>query len=132
MIWIERCCVLALTIIVGALAITGLAPLVGMKMENSVLLVHMMASGVFVVGLPFTMLILLRHFFAKNAFISWLAYLVLTTAGLITIATVFVCMFPVASTEMMHQLMTVAWNRRIRWCDQPIGLGLHAIQSASS
>lgn len=95
--------------IVAALLISLVPWSTGRPLSGTMLLVHMFASGALVGILPlFAISYLwksLSHLTAGT--FQRIGYWTLVLTGLITIATVFVCMLPVASTEQMHELMVV-------------------------
>ncbi|QEF97681.1 hypothetical protein Mal15_17230 [Stieleria maiorica] len=110
LVWIDRILLLALVMVVAVLVFTSWpAAMDEQTLDGQALLVHMMASGVLVMGLPVFALFFLRYLPAKRT-TSWLqilGYIATLAAGLVTIVTVFLCMLPVASTHQMHSLMSV-------------------------
>jgi hypothetical protein len=106
-VWIDRILLFSLVAVVIALAVTSLPSLGGETLGGQALLAHMMSSGVLVFGLPIFAIVFLRHFSARSttARRQLLGYLATVATGLLTIATVFLCMLPIPSTHQMHSLM---------------------------
>lgn len=107
--WIDRLLLIALCLVVTVLTVTALPSLSGATLGGGWLLVHMMASGALVIGMPLFALAFLRHFFGGTSLApsQQLGYLTTLATGLLTIATVFLCMLPIPSTNQMHELMKV-------------------------
>lgn len=108
-LWIDRLLLFALVLVVGILTVTALPALFGGALGGKMLLAHMMASGALVVGLPVLALAFLRHFWGSTPIArsqQW-GYLACVATGLLTIATVFLCMLPIPSTDQMHELILV-------------------------
>ncbi|MCO8122168.1 hypothetical protein NHH03_10500 [Stieleria sp. TO1_6] len=111
-VWIDRILLLALILVVALLTITALPFFAGQTLGGQTLLIHMMASGVLVVGLPLFALVFLRHLRPSQpaSKAQQAGYLATIATGLLTILTVLACMLPIASTEQMHVLMeTHGW-----------------------
>ena len=111
-VWIDRLLLVALLAAILALVVTSLPSLSGETLDGTMLLAHMMASGTLIFGLPILAIVFLRHFSARRptSAVQSLGYWLTIVAGIITIATVFLCMLPVPSTEQMHELMSIhAW-----------------------
>ncbi|WP_182867503.1 hypothetical protein [Stieleria mannarensis] len=110
LVWIDRILLVALVMVVAVLVFTSWpAAMDEQTLDGQALLAHMMASGVLVMGLPVFALFFLRYLPAKRT-TSWLqilGYLATVAAGLVAIATVFLCMLPVPSTHQMHSLMSI-------------------------
>ena len=112
-VWIDRILIVALVIVVGVLAATSLPSLSGATLGGGALMTHMMASGVLVIGLPIFALTFLRYFAPRRSTsgIQHIGYVATIACGLLTIATVFVCMMPIPSTGQMHDLMSLhGWS----------------------
>lgn len=107
--WIDRFLLFALLVVVAALAVTSVPSLRGQTLGGGVLLAHMMASGVLVIGLPVFALAFLRYFSPQRptSGVQHLGYLATVATGLMTIVTVFLCMLPIPSTHQMHELMSI-------------------------
>ena len=107
-VWIDRFLLFSLVVVVTALTVTSLPSLGGETLGGQTLMAHMMASGLLVFGLPVFAIAFLRHFSAKKhtAGLQQLGYLATVATGLLTIATVFLCMLPIPSTHQMHALMS--------------------------
>ncbi|MEO9595809.1 hypothetical protein [Rhodopirellula bahusiensis] len=104
---IRNVSLLVLVIATGALVATALPALWGGHLGGATLRFHMMASGAVVALLPVyavTRLLMRRQPVAESAF-ELGAFRTLLIFGIATIATMFVCMLPVASTETMHELV---------------------------
>ena len=100
----------ALFLIVALLTATAVPSLKGEPLGGTTLLLHMMASGALVFALPlYAMFYVWRHLNLSAATgIQRLGFWLVLVSGMITTATVFACMMPIASTETMHQL--IAWH----------------------
>lgn len=96
---------IAVLVAIVVLVVTSLPTLWGGHLTGIALLGHMMASGVVVVLLP--VYAAARLMSAGNAAtrFEWAAFRVLLVLGVITIATMFACMMPLASTATMNQLV---------------------------
>ncbi|MCG8652811.1 MAG: hypothetical protein MI861_23430 [Pirellulales bacterium] len=107
--WIDRILLLALLVATGALSASAAPWLLGGHVEGRLLLVHMAASGALVITLPlFAISYLLRSMSRfRSGRLQRLGYWSLVLAGVITIATVFACMLPLAPTELMRELIRV-------------------------
>lgn len=109
LLWIDRLLIAALVIVVAILAATSMSAIGGNTLGGQTLLAHMMASGVLVIGLPIFALFFLRYFSGRDriSVLQSLGYFVTVGMGLVTIATVFLCMLPIPSTHQMHSLMSI-------------------------
>lgn len=99
-----------LILVVAVLTATAIPSLAGEHLHGNRLLVHMMASGGLVIGLPILSLVLLGRMLSPGPDTSLgfrLGWLASVATGLVTMASVFACMLPIASTETMHQLVSV-------------------------
>jgi hypothetical protein len=107
--WIDRFLLAALVAVVVALAVTSAPSLAGVPLGGRLLLGHMLSSGALVIGLPIFAVVFLRHLAgsSRTSKTQHVGYLATVVTGLATIATVFLCMLPVPSTEQMHALMDV-------------------------
>ena len=104
---IDRVMLAVLVIVVAVLVVTSIPFLSGQSLEGRMLRVHMMASGVLVVGLPifalaWTLRVINR---AASGSIQRIGFWLVLVTGLMTTATMFVCMLPIASTTEMKSLM---------------------------
>lgn len=108
-LWIDRIFMVALVAIIFVLTVTALPVLGGGHLGGPTLLLHMMASGALVIILPlFALFFVLRCISRlKSGGLQRLGFWLLLISGLLTIATVFLCMLPLPSTETMHQLISV-------------------------
>jgi hypothetical protein len=108
-LWIDRILLAAVTAAIVVLTATALPVLAGGHLEGLLLLGHMMASGLLVAALPLLALDFLVRNLSRFASGPWqrLGYWTLLLTGVVTIATIFACMLPIASTEQMHQLVGV-------------------------
>ena len=133
--WIDRLLIVALICVVAVLVATSLPSLGGDTLAGSTLMTHMLASGALVVGLPIAAMILLRHAVPgrRRSLTYRFGYIATLAAGLVTIATVFVCMLPVASTDQMHSLMSAhGWAGYLMVpAIALLAIGLRVTQSAS-
>lgn len=104
---IDRIMLAALTIVVAVLVATSLPTLSGHHLSGTTLRIHMMASGALVIGLPiFAVYWILRCINpSSSGFVQRTGYWFVLTTGLLSIATAFACMLPIASTAQMKQLM---------------------------
>lgn len=108
-LWIDRIMMVVLVAIIFVLTATAFPVLAGGHLGGLMLLLHMMASGALVIVLPLFSLYFLSRSISrlKSGGLQRLGFWSLLVAGLVTIATVFLCMLPVPSTETMHQLIAV-------------------------
>lgn len=105
--WIDRILTGVVSLLVLVLVGSTIPWLSGGHLQGNALLLHMFASGAMVVVLP------LLAFSAvwpnisrfKSGGLQRLGFWLLMLTGLATIATVFVCMLPIPSTEQMRELM---------------------------
>ncbi|MEM9645671.1 MAG: hypothetical protein AAF989_11830, partial [Planctomycetota bacterium] len=83
--------------------------LASQPLEGELLMGHMTASGVFVLGLPALAWLGLRHLASDspNHRIRRLGYWSVLTTGWLTVASVFACMLPVFGTDSMHRLISI-------------------------
>lgn len=105
--FIDRFLTLALVVVVIVLTVTAMPSLAGEPLHGRILMAHMAASGAMVFLLPaYAIIGLIRM--SQNAASSTLrtiGFWGLVATGLLTIATVFACMLPIASTDQMHSLI---------------------------
>lgn len=107
--WIDRILVFVAALSLAVLTATVVPWMTGDHLEGPTLLLHMAASGGLVVSLPLLAVSLVwRHLRGgSTGAIQRLAFWVLMIAGTLTIASVFLCMLPLPSTQQMHALMRV-------------------------
>ncbi len=107
--WIDRLLLAAVTVLIAVLAVTTLPWILGGHFAGKWLLAHMAASGALVFALPLLGLSLLwRNLGGGNSgFAERVGYWLLIISGLTTIATVFLCMLPLPSTDQMHGLVVL-------------------------
>ena len=105
--WIDRLLAAAVLFLVSILVVSTIPWITEGHMEGQWLLLHMFASGALVVSLPLLALFMvwpnLSRF--KSGGLQRLGFWSLMLTGLATIATVFLCMLPIPSTDQMHELM---------------------------
>ena len=106
---IERILLIGIAAVTAILTLTAIPVLAGGHLEGSLLLIHMMASGALVIGLPILALwqvggSISRH--RSGVMQRWGFWLLMLT-GVITIASIFACMLPVPPTEQMRVLLDV-------------------------
>jgi len=108
--WFHHLLLAALCVILAALTFTAWPAVEGYPVHGQTLLMHMMASGALVVCLPcYAVLFLWRNLDrASTAATQRLGFWAVLASGFVTIATVFACMMPLASTETMHLL--IQWH----------------------
>ncbi|MDA8743819.1 hypothetical protein N9N28_04210 [Rubripirellula amarantea] len=106
-IWIDRVLTAGLLVIIALLTITAIPVIGGGHLEGRWLLAHMMASGAMVFVLPAFGITGLVRAVRSERFpkIRRAAFWIILVAGFFTIATVFLCMLPLPSTDQMHQLI---------------------------
>ncbi|TWU42003.1 hypothetical protein [Novipirellula artificiosorum] len=106
---IERLCLVGLIASVVILTLTALPSLGGSHLGGNVLLVHMMSSGVLVFVLPMIAVLWLARGRAIGPArtVETVGFWAMILMGLVTIASVFIIMLPITSTETMHQLVNV-------------------------
>ncbi|QEG42302.1 hypothetical protein [Roseimaritima ulvae] len=105
--WIERLLLIAVVVIVAVLTVTAVPVLGGGHLGGTWLLAHMAASGALVFVLPvFAIVGLWREIQdqATSPLQRW-GFWAVVLSGLLTIATVFVCMLPLPSTSAMETLI---------------------------
>lgn len=107
--WIDLALPIAIALIVAALTLTALPALFGGHLEGTILLLHMMASGALVFGLPVFALYYLPRCLGRltSGGAQRLGYWLVVLLGLITMATMFACMLPIPSTGQMRKLITL-------------------------
>ncbi len=107
--WLDRFAIAVLTVIVTILAVTAWPTLFGGHLEGNALLLHMMASGALVGLFPLFSLYYVGRSISryKSGSIERFGFWTLLVAGLVTIASVFLCMLPIASTDQMHELIKI-------------------------
>jgi len=105
--WIDRLLLTAVILLIAVLAVSTLPWMVGGHFAGPWLLLHMTASGALVIILPLLALSLLWQNISRvhSGSMERLGYWLLIVSGLITIATIFLCMLPLPSTEQMHVLV---------------------------
>lgn len=104
--WFDRILLALLVLVTLVLTLTALSAVGPNPLGGKWLLAHMAASGLLVFGLPLCSIVWLRYFFSHQiAFGNRVVLLWLIASGLVTIATILVCMLPIASTEVMHRLI---------------------------
>ena len=108
--FIHALLLLAILLIVIALAVTAVPSIQGEPLGGNMLLLHMMASGALVFALPiYALFFVWRHLNRASATATQrMGFWLLILTGLITTATVFACMMPIASTDTMHEL--ISWH----------------------
>ena len=107
-LWIDRLFLLSNTGFVFELTATSQPVVIGGgHLEGEKLLMHMMASGGLVVVLPLFALSQLSRSTnrLRSGGLQRCGFWLLIASGLVSIATMFLCMLPIASTEQMHQLV---------------------------
>ena len=119
MIRLLKSVVLLVTVLaIVALTVTSLPAITGSNAEDegssqalsgTMLMAHMAASGVLVFGLPVFAIVWLPREIASQiaSRLEITGFWLLILTGVITIATVWLCMLPVAETQTMHTLMIV-------------------------
>ena len=105
--WLTRLSGLALFVAVCVSVVTSLPTWMGGHLGDNRLLAHMMASGVIVVLLPVYGWLRLVDWLAEPRPTAGesLAFWSMMLFGFLTIATMFVCMTPMASTASMRELI---------------------------
>ncbi len=108
-IWIDRLLILAVLVLVLVLLGSTVPWMISGHLQGSTLLLHMFASGALVIVLPLLTISYMWQNISrfKSGGLQRLGFWLLVMTGLTTIATVFICMFPIASTPQMHQLMRI-------------------------
>lgn len=106
-IWIDRAFLVALVAIIFVLTVTAAPVLAGGHLGGPMLLLHMMASGALVFVLPvFAIYYLSRSISSLHSGgLERLGFWTLLVSGLMTIATMFICMMPIPATQTMQQLV---------------------------
>lgn len=107
--WIDRLFLVGIAGIVAVLAATALPALTGGHLGGNMLMLHMMASGAMVFGLPVLAIYFLPRYISgrESNSMQRTGYWLLIFTGLIAIATMFACMLPIPSTDQMHKLITL-------------------------
>jgi hypothetical protein len=117
---LERMFAIVLIVLVTVLTVTAVPSWGGHPIEGFWLLLHMAASGAMVFVLPIYAVLGLIGWSNRTTQgvrttpgvtppkLSVIGFWGVVAFGLATIATVFVCMLPIPSTDQMHQL--VAWH----------------------
>lgn len=106
---IDQILLIGIAAVTAILTLTAIPVLFGGHLEGLPLLVHMMASGALVIGLPLLALWQVGNSISQHrsgAMQRWGFWLLMLT-GVITIASIFACMLPVPPTEQMHALLDV-------------------------
>ncbi|TWU27073.1 hypothetical protein Pla52o_09320 [Novipirellula galeiformis] len=104
-----RICLLVTVVCTAVLAVTALPSLTGGHLSGKALIVHMMASGGVVTALPILGILMIGQAIGtqqSNTLLQLGFWLTLVT-GLLSIASVFMCMLPMASTLTMHTLVEI-------------------------
>lgn len=106
---IDRLLLLALSLVVVVLAVTAGPALWDAHLSGNRLMLHMAASGGFVVGTPLVALWFLGRVITRgqSTRLQRVGFWVTVSAAVVTISTVFLCMLPLPSTTQMQQLMEV-------------------------
>lgn len=122
MIWISRLLTCVVLGVVALLTLSALPSLSGDELSGKVLIAHMSLSGVLVVFLPIFAIVILstKKLSREKRLIRGIGFWGLVGTGLLTIATVFLCMLPVASTEEMHKL--ILWHGRFGYAMALLGI----------
>ena len=107
--WINWILATVIMVAVTILALTALPFFSDQHLEGTRLKNHMLASGVLVVALPLMAILGLPGVINTGASvgIQRFGFWLLIAAGLVTIATMFLCMLPIPSTDQMHQLIEI-------------------------
>lgn len=105
--FIQGACFLVLVIAVIISVVTSLPTWFGAHFGGYRLLAHMMASGVIVVTLPLYAILRWTDWLTSPASGRGepIAFWTMMVFGFLTIATMFVCMMPIASTATMRELV---------------------------
>lgn len=103
-VWFGRLMVAVLGIDMVVLTATALPTLTGGHLGGTVLLLHMMASGVMVALVPATLWWSLAMARGRGLSSTFLWFVVFALA---TIGSVFVVMLPIASTPVMEKAVTI-------------------------
>jgi hypothetical protein len=108
--WFDRLLLIALLVVIAILTVTAIPLLRGEHLSGRMLFAHMRASGALVIVLPiFAINGLLKHLNHNTSGAGQrLGYWTVLVTGLLTIATIFVCMLPVPSTAQMETL--IQWH----------------------
>ncbi|MEM9587962.1 MAG: hypothetical protein AAGA03_11840 [Planctomycetota bacterium] len=106
---IERLAFLALLVSVIALTITSLPLTWETHLQGGWLMAHMMSSGLMVVALPLFAIARLLPAIERQgqAALHRFAFWCVVVLGTLTIATMFACMLPIASTEELSRLISL-------------------------
>lgn len=102
--WLGRLMVAVLAVDVLLLTITALPTLAGGHLGGTVLLLHMMASGVMVALVPLTLWWFIGSARGRGVSATFLWFVTLASA---TIGSVFIVMLPIASTPVMEKAVTI-------------------------
>lgn len=104
---IRNVSLLVLALATGVSFATALPTLWGGHLGGATLRFHMMASGAVVTMLPVYAVVRLlqRNRGAQGSMLEISVFRALLVMGVATIATMFVCMLPIASTDTMHELV---------------------------
>ena len=107
--WINGLILATMAVLITVLTVTGLPAVSGSHLQGSSLRLHMLASGVFVVGLPVLAIGFLVQRIAQgsSSAVQQIGFWSLVVGGLVTMVTMFLCMIPVAPTDQMRQLITI-------------------------
>ncbi len=108
--WTDVLMLIGLTLVVVSLAVTAAPALNNGHLNGMLLLMHMVASGALVIILP------LFAFSGLGAYVRSIAsrptqrlgFWIVVSTGLLTIATIFLCMLPIPSTSAMETL--IRWH----------------------
>ena len=105
--WLDRIIWLLLLLAIVALTVTALPAVMIGSLGGVALLLHMMASGALVFVLPVYALLFLNRILSRDRSIAMqrFGFWGLMISGVVTIGSIFVCMLPIPSTEVMHDLI---------------------------
>ena len=108
--WFHHLLLAAICVVLIVLMFTAWPAVWGYPVQGQTLLLHMMASGALVFCLPcYAAFFLWRNLDrSSTAATQRLGFWAVLASGFVTIATVFACMMPLASTDTMHQL--IQWH----------------------
>ncbi len=105
--WINRMLLIGLFILVFAATATAIPVFTDGHVGGSMLLAHMVASAGLVFAMPIFAVFWLFRCVDRHASdgLERLGFWLMIVSGLLTIATVFACMLPFPSTELMEKLV---------------------------
>jgi hypothetical protein len=105
--WVHRGFVFVITLVTVILTVTAIPSGDSSHLGDESLLLHMLASGVLVFALPLYGILFLSGVLDRSSTTTshrWGHWLVLL-CGWLTILTMLICMYPIASTDSMTTLM---------------------------